>query len=351
MTDSDFERALNYAETALGLMRKGAIPPYPQYYELLYTYASGIIPELNARMNALLRDGSVAPSEIAKTLYEEFLRGRDHESRLNEVTEQISGQLHTVHSFVDQAMDEASSYSGWLEQAADQLDTDLDKASLNTLATRLLRQTTQMQDANQRLEAQLKSSRDNIESLQEDLEAVQKEALTDPLTRISNRKAFDQGLARAIERSNVTDTPLCLIILDIDYFKKFNDTHGHQTGDQVLRLVASMLGANIEQKALAARYGGEEFALILPETGLEAARTLGERIRKAIQVKKLLKRSTNEQLGRITASFGVAELGPDDNAASLIERADQCLYLAKSNGRNRVVAENGELYESQHNAA
>ena len=134
-------------------------------------------------------------------------------------------------------------------------------------------------------------------------------------------------------------TSFCLMLLDIDHFKRFNDTWGHQTGDQVLRLVAMTLKSNIKGKDLAARYGGEEFAAILPETDLEGAVIVADNIRKAVQAKELLKRSTNEKLGRITASFGVAMYKPGDSPSSLIERADRCLYAAKHAGRNRVLSE------------
>ena len=104
------------------------------------------------------------------------------------------------------------------------------------------------------------------------------------------------------------------MMLDIDHFKQFNDTWGHQTGDQVLRLVAMTLKSNIKGKDIAARYGGEEFAAVLPATDLEGAIIVADNIRKAIQAKELLKRSTNEKLGRITASFGVALFRQGDTA-------------------------------------
>ena len=119
----------------------------------------------------------------------------------------------------------------------------------------------------------------------------------------------------------------------------FNDTWGHQTGDQVLRLVAMTLKSNIKGKDIAARYGGEEFAAVLPSTDMNGALIVAENVRRAIQAKELLKRSTNEKLGRITASFGVATYRPGDTPASLIERADRCLYAAKHSGRNRVFSE------------
>jgi diguanylate cyclase len=144
----------------------------------------------------------------------------------------------------------------------------------------------------------------------------------------------------ALAEARDTREPLCLLMLDIDHFKSFNDTWGHQTGDQVLRLVAMTLRSNIKGKDIAARYGGEEFAAVLPQTDLEGAIIVADNIRKAIQAKELLKRSTNEKLGRITASFGVALFRHGDTAASIIERADRCLYAAKHAGRNRVMSEN-----------
>ena len=126
---------------------------------------------------------------------------------------------------------------------------------------------------------------------------------------------------------------------DIDHFKKFNDTYGHLTGDQVLRLVAMSVKQNVKGQDIAARYGGEEFAVVLPNTVLRSAITVADHIRRAVMAKELMKRSTGEHLGRVTISVGVAALRPDDTPQTLIERADCCLYAAKRNGRNRVICE------------
>jgi diguanylate cyclase len=125
----------------------------------------------------------------------------------------------------------------------------------------------------------------------------------------------------------------------IDHFKTFDDTYGHLTGDQVLRLVALSVKQNVKGQDMAARYGGEEFAIILPNTVLRSAVTVAEHIRRAVMSKELMKRSTGEHLGRITISIGVAMLRPGDTAQSLIGRADACLYAAKRAGRNRVICE------------
>lgn len=338
MSEQEFKRALGYANSAIDLLKRATIPPYPQFYELLYTYATGVNPTLNSRINAIFREGDPT-ADLAERLYNEFLKAQDANERISNVSERMSARIEAVHDAIDTAMTTANAYSGTLQTAGGDLERAIEPQALRAMATRLLGETRLMQEANHQLEQKLEASREDIAALQRDLDDVRREAMLDPLTKIFNRKYFDEGLVKAFANANDGKGPLCLMLLDIDNFKRFNDTWGHQTGDQVLRLVAMTLKSNIKGKDMAARYGGEEFAAILPETDLEGAIIVADNIRKAIQAKELLKRSTNEKLGRITASFGVAAFKPGDTPSTLIERADRCLYAAKHAGRNKVFAE------------
>jgi diguanylate cyclase len=338
VSEQEFRRALGYANSAMDLLRRGQIPPYPQFYELLYTYATGVNPSLNQRINQIFRDGS-ATVELAERLYNEFLKSQDANERISNVSERMATRIEAVHEAIDTAMATANAYSGTLQAASGDLNQEsMSEAELRAMAQRLLGETRRMQDANQQLEQKLEASRDDIQALQRDLDEVRRESMLDPLTKIYNRKSFDEGMIKAFAQAE-TGTSFSLMLLDIDHFKRFNDTWGHQTGDQVLRLVAMTLKSNIKGKDMAARYGGEEFAAILPETDLEGAMIVADNIRRAVQAKELLKRSTNEKLGRITASFGVALYHAGDTPSTLIERADRCLYAAKHAGRNRVFSE------------
>lgn len=338
MSEQEYKRALGYANSAFDLLRRSGIPPFPQFYELLYTYSTGVNPTLNNRINAIFRNGDLPSASIAEALYNEFLKS-DVDDRISSVSERMHKRIEAVHDAIDTAMTTASVYSGSLQAASRDLDDAMEPASMKALADRLLSETHQMQATNRALEEKLAASREDIAALQRDLDDVRRESMLDPLTKIANRKCFDEGLLEAIADADSSGAPLCLMIVDIDHFKAFNDNFGHQTGDQVLRLVAMTLKSNIKGKDLAARYGGEEFIAILPSTDVEGAVILAENIRRAIQSKELLKRSTNEKLGRITASFGVAAYQSGDTATMLIERADRCLYAAKHAGRNRVVSE------------
>jgi len=163
--------------------------------------------------------------------------------------------------------------------------------------------------------------------------------MTDALTGIPNRKLFDIKLRREATEAAETGDALSLLMIDVDYFKKFNDTYGHIVGDQVLRLLGAVLTSCVKGRDTAARYGGEEFAIILPDTNLDGARTVGEEICAQVGEKKVLNKKTGEDFGRLTISVGVGTFKNGEPLVELIARADGALYQAKQQGRNRVVTE------------
>jgi diguanylate cyclase len=242
-------------------------------------------------------------------------------------------------AMIGAAAGNASNYTESLVEVAQKLGLASDAPAVRALVESLVQATQEMEKNNQALEARLNASKQEITQLQENLETVRNESLTDPLTSLANRKFFDSALAAAIEDAKSRGEPLSLMMTDVDHFKKFNDSYGHLTGDQVLRLVAMSVKANVKGQDIAARYGGEEFAVVLPNTALRSAITLADHIRRAVMAKELMKRSTGEHLGRVTVSIGVATLQKSDTVQSLIERADGCLYAAKHAGRNRVISE------------
>jgi len=164
-------------------------------------------------------------------------------------------------------------------------------------------------------------------------------AATDPLTGLHNRRYLAAHLSRQITRSKETRKPCTVLILDIDHFKRINDTYGHQAGDEVLKALADSFKFNIRGIDLACRYGGEEFVIVMPETELAVAEKVAERLREAI-AERHFKTGEGKPEIPVTASIGIATLDPaTDTAQSLIERADKALYEAKASGRNKVVVQ------------
>jgi diguanylate cyclase len=335
----DFERTMAFADIALGQMKALRQPATPRNYEIWYAYASGFHPSLNQQVNATIKaKGTISEADLTQ-IYENYLSPARLTERIDEVGSQVKGEIDQVMAMIDAAVGSANSYTESLAGATEQLDQSKDREGLRAIVESLVQTTKDMEHSNQQLEERLLASKREINDLQENLEAVRTESLTDPLTQLANRKFFDVTLEKAIANAVATNEPLSLMLTDIDHFKMFNDSFGHLTGDQVLRLVAMSVKHNVKGKDTAARYGGEEFAIVLPNTVLRAAITVADHIRRAVMTKELMKRSTGERLGRITISAGVATLRPGDSAQSIIERADTCLYAAKRNGRNRVMCE------------
>jgi two-component system cell cycle response regulator len=176
-------------------------------------------------------------------------------------------------------------------------------------------------------ENQLKALNQKLQSL----------AVTDGLTGLHNHRAFQDYLEEQFQTAMRNKQPLALILMDVDHFKQYNDTYGHQAGDEVLRQVAQILQANVREGDFVARYGGEEFVVVLPRADSESAVAVAERLRRAVE-------SAEWHLRPITGSFGVASIRPDmETRQELIEAADQALYQAKKNGRNRVEVWNYRL--------
>jgi diguanylate cyclase len=204
-----------------------------------------------------------------------------------------------------------------------------------------------MRESTSALKSHFDAKTREIQTLQQELDRARKRALTDTLTGLANREALYGALESAVHDAEQDDTELCLLVLDIDHFKRVNDTHGHLVGDRVIRFVASTLKRLVKGKDTAARFGGEEFAVVLPDTPVGGAMALAENIRRAIADARLVRSDTREPLNQITVSVGVGSYRRGEDINSLFDRTDQALYAAKSGGRNRVVNESavGEAFE------
>ena len=168
-------------------------------------------------------------------------------------------------------------------------------------------------------------------------EALRELAIRDGLTGLFNHRHFKDVLQREITRAERYDRPLCMLMLDVDHFKNYNDTHGHPAGDEVLKTLSDIITTRLRDVDTSARYGGEEFAVLLPETGRKAGTLVAEDIRAQVENYPFQGRES-QPFGKVTVSLGVAEFPSDsEDAVSLVEKSDEALYRAKSEGRNRVV--------------
>lgn len=340
MVDGDeHERTIAFADIALSQIRALRQSAEPRNYAIWYHYATGYNPALNKTINDVIAQRGKLDASDLHEIHDAYISSARMTDRLDNVGAKASEEIEQVMGMIDAALGTASTYSESLADATQRLGVTKDRDGLRAVIENLVKVTKDVERNNHALEARLKVSRQEICELQENLEAVRTESLTDPLTSLANRKYFDQMLGRAMAEAAGQGGSLSLIMIDIDHFKSFNDTYGHLTGDQVLRLVAHCVKQMVKGQDLAARYGGEEFAVILPRTDLDAANIVADHIRRAVMAKELMKTSTRETLGRVTISLGISTWHEGESAQALIERADTCLYAAKRSGRNRAVTE------------
>lgn len=344
---SEEERSLAFADVALGQIRSLRQSAIPRNYEIWYVYATGYNAALNRVVNETLqRNGKITEADL-DLIYETYLSRYRTTDRIDKVGARVIGEIDAVMQLIKDSLGLTQDFSDTLSGAKKNISAAEDRFQLRRVVENLLRATQEALENNMALEQRLICSKHEIGNLQESLEAIRAESLTDPLTGLSNRKYFDRALITTIETAQAENTALSLLMLDIDHFKSFNDNFGHLTGDQILRLVGLTLRQSIKGQDITARFGGEEFAVVLPNTSLRQALTVADHLRRAIMAKELKKKSTGEILGRITISVGVAVLQPGDDAEDLIGRSDACLYAAKRNGRNRVICEIDPEYISQ----
>ncbi|MBW1820658.1 MAG: diguanylate cyclase [Deltaproteobacteria bacterium] len=168
------------------------------------------------------------------------------------------------------------------------------------------------------------------------MEKLQKLAITDGLTKLHNSRSFYSQLEVEVDRFNRYKRSLALLLMDIDHFKKYNDTYGHLEGDKALVRIAQLIKSCLRKLDSAYRYGGEEFTVILPETSCEEAHTVAQRIKSALKAENFIPKQGKE--AQITISIGVTEYSPDEQLSEFIQRADKAMYLSKGKGRNKVTS-------------
>lgn len=339
MFHDSFDQALDYARRALEQMAELGVSATPTNYTVWYTHVSGREPDLTRMISILIDNDQDFTDAVCRDLYGKFFTTKNEDDILHETTDRIESELARILEYVGNAGEGASEYGKILASVEGDILGAKDVNGLKTAITKVLSDTRKMEEVNQALESKLEESTQEVGQLRGDLEDMRKEALTDALTGIANRKLFDMEMRRQARDAMEAGESLALLMLDIDFFKKFNDSYGHQTGDEVLKLLATTMNKAVKGDDICARYGGEEFAIILPRTGLQGALKVAEGIRDRISSKKLVNRTTNQDLGKVTVSIGAGLFEFGEPLANFIKRTDQALYKAKALGRDRVVSQ------------
>jgi diguanylate cyclase len=332
------EHSAALTRLALPLMARHGIPTTPRNYAVWYRFVAGTDKELSESVEKILQTGEPVSEETHDALYRRFCADKD-ETAILELRESLRNILVSLLSGFTDLGEQSDGYEGLVSASLEKLSDKASPVEIRTIVDDIIRETKALSQSGKAMQSRMKNATQELEELKQQFERAKTEALVDFLTGISNRKAFDQKLADCLHHTRSRGGPLCLLMIDIDHFKQFNDKYGHVVGDEVLKFTASRIRQTVRGTDFVARYGGEEFAVILPETGLAGAKRVAENLREAFSQGRLKKAGSSTYLGKLTVSIGVGQYRPDETIEHLIQRADQALYFAKRSGRDRVATE------------
>lgn len=334
----DHDRHANEEILRLLIQKMAAHPAAftPQNFAVWYEYTTGINPALSEAVTKLLDSGAIFNDDTIERLYLKFVSEchMDVEWALREDIQRLLKKLAETTGETDI---QALQFGTNLHRYGDTLKQNLTPAQLIALIANMAGETNKMIGSMRELQSELTASKQKVEKLHQELKSARGEALLDPLTGILNRRGFENSAKQTLSDNQVLNKGMCLMMIDIDHFKRINDTYGHLFGDKVIRAVANTLKSKVRGQDSVARLGGEEFALLLAETNLAGAHTVAENIRRTIEGCQIHRLDNQEKIGGITISVGIAPYTSGNGLAELLDHADKALYVSKRQGRNRTT--------------
>ncbi len=333
----DIATSGRHLRQALQAIAEHDLPYSPIVYAVWYEYATGRKPQLNQLIDDCNNGDTPISMDMVTEWFKTYIAG--HQMR---ITEKTTTEFKSIIFEVSKHIGDSGSRIADSGNRIEALYSHMDPTQPQTIedaSQNILSETRSILKENKSLKQGMDATISEIDALKKELEGVKQAAKTDTLTGLLNRRGFDEAFVKASKTATEQDTPLTMLLCDIDHFKQVNDTHGHLIGDNVLKMLAKLLHDHIKGKDIAARFGGEEFVMILPNTDIPGGVALAEQMRKSLQAMRWRSKTSGKTIGPITISLGVSLYRPGEDVEDLIQRADDALYFAKNNGRNRTITE------------
>jgi diguanylate cyclase len=339
MSTEEVVKARSIADATVATLRSFEIPATPANYAIWYEYHAGLSPNLQKTIDVMISNDARFDETALQDLYSLFFSSAKEAQAVRHTSLLALDTLQEIVGLADGAGADAHQFGAALKGfASKDLGQSLD--NLKGLIENLVVESKKMAGRSEYVGLRMRESADKIEALERNLESAIRDSTIDALTGVANRKSFETVIRKIAGDAMNSGDDLSLLMIDIDHFKRVNDTWGHQTGDTVLRHLAQTVQQAVRGGDHVARYGGEEFAVILPRTDARSAVNVAENIRKAL-AREPLQLDLNPPMTPITVSIGAACYEPGDPLADWVGRTDAALYHAKNEGRNRVELDRG----------
>ncbi len=337
--ESEFDQAARIANKVLDYARRYRSPPKPRAYEVWFTYLTGEDPALSARIESEIVKSKEVDMDTIDEIYADHFLQRRLSTGMTQIGDELDAGLRDTLSVVREGLGSSKRFLTSLQMARDKIATTPRDQDTKRTVMDLLELGREHANQTEVVSDELNKARTQVLTLQRELHRLRDSAYLDHLTQISNRRHMDEVLAREIALAEVNGDPLSFALADLDHFKRLNDAHGHANGDAVLKHFSALLRKNLKGQETPARYGGEEFAVIFPKTALYGAARATDNIRKLFHETDFVLSRDRSSIGRLSVSFGVTQFLPGETMSHLMSRADDLLYQAKRQGRNRVETE------------
>lgn len=326
------------AQNVMALVNELNLQPTPQVYHVFYSYLTDEVPELTRLIKVLIRNTQDLDEETVFRIYHKYLGTHAMQQHLKQGVEGLQSAVERVELAVTSVMKDTDTFCDEIDVASQQLlADDISLQEARSVTRDLSVKSNKARDCINSFGGNLEEYHKEVLRVRTELELVRRDALTDTLTGIANRKNFDASLRDAVTTTMESGAPLSLLMIDIDHFKDFNDNFGHRAGDGVLKAVARVLVSSTKGADTVARYGGEEFAIILPDTEVENAAKLADKLRQNVSNQHIINKKTGKDFGKLTVSIGLTDYQLGENILEFVDRADKALYIAKQEGRNTCV--------------
>jgi diguanylate cyclase len=318
----------------VALLGKHKIPPNIINIHLLYDYVSETNAGLAKELKPYLEGENSYSKKDATDLYRKFILDKD-KAKQEELKVAIDRYFNGLIEDIKKLNEGNSHSNNSIKKDYDKLQKIETPNEIKILVESMVTEFQSVIETNTTFEKELSSKQNELNLLRKELEKTKDLADKDPLTKLKNRRFFERFTNSYIDKLKKREDMLSLIVIDIDFFKKVNDTYGHVIGDKMIILVADTIREVVSIDSISARVGGEEYAILLPKITINETKNISENIRKAIEKKQLLIKNGKEKIA-VTVSIGVTGYKTGEDYSSFFHRADEALYCSKDNGRNQV---------------